>query len=142
MQHHGTTRALVHAIDKRLVVDDVPLALRTYTTGDLGGNHTDLRRWSDGPDALPTGDARTVLPATAGVHLAGDDVVEFFRAQELYRTRNASHLFDEWMVDLVLDLAYTQARAAGLMLADCHRCHITLQVDDDTDACTYCGTEL
>lgn len=140
--HHGTTRALAHAIEKRSVVDDVPLALRTYTTGDLGGNHTDLRRWTDGPEALPTGPKRVVLPSANGVHLGEDDVMEFYRAQELYRTRTQSHLFDEWMVDLVLDLSYTQARAAGRMLADCHRCHITLMVTEDADACTYCGTEF
>lgn len=100
-----------------------------------------VERYLDGPDALPLATTPTVndkrLPAgtpSIGFGITG--------AHELYRTRTMSHLYDEWMVEFVIDQARDTARSQGLVLADCHRCRLTQAVDFDADACPTCHGDL
>lgn len=119
-----------------------PLAAvtRAYTRRQIGGNRNGLRRWSDGADAMPLGQAREHLPATQGVSLFAPEDRDAVNALELYRMRTKSHLYDEWQVDLAMDLARATAVRTGTLVADCHTCKSSRHVTDDATACPLCHT--
>jgi len=119
----------------------VPYAVRSYTRWQIGGDRNALHRYVDGPDALPAGKPRTHQPAAQGVRIVNDSDTELLRALELYRVRTQSHLYEDWHVDMTIDLAQAGARRDGHLLADCHRCHTTTPVSPDTGRCPHCGTE-
>jgi len=123
------------------VYAEAPLSMRPLTRAQHNVPRAQFTRMVDGPDALPSGKPQTRRAPSRGVRLADERDTEFLRASELYRVRTQPDLYDDWQVDMTLDLAYTQAREAGRMLADCHHCHTTTPVTPDTVRCSTCWTE-
>lgn len=92
-------------------------------------------------EALPHRDVSTE-PApgpSARVQMGDEEFVSFRYDTEAYRMRTRPELYDEWMVEIVLEHRQRRATETGTLNYDCHTCHSTLYVTPDAGACPRCG---
>lgn len=95
-------------------------------------------------EALPRRGTSTLRPPRPGprVQTGSDEFVAFRYDTEAYRMRTRPELYDEWMVEIVLDHRQAVARNTGTFNYDCHTCHSTLYVTADAVACPRCGHKI
>lgn len=120
-----------------------------YTDEELGFQSTDPRRYTTSTESLgrsPAGRAREPIgtpgPGVSGVHLVDAEYVLRVQGGLLYDMRTRPHVFFEEQVESAVEHAHALAKRAGMLVADCHTCHVTMPVAPDAESCALCGTEF